>query len=400
MLRHEVTIASELCHINTVQDSYDAVEVVTWVDNRGVQPLALDTEATGLDPYEPGWELRLFQIGDRATSFNIPAMFRDLIKYCLTRLRPWIMHNAPHDCLAVDRHLKTETGLLPFTTDTRILSHLIDSRSEFDGGVGHRLKENLAVHYVDKNADKGEKELKAAFKEISVDVPGEIFKSGPRKGQQKTRKIKLQEGWRYIGLYDPRYLIYSGLDPILTYRVWEQIYDHPQVTEEIQVNGEWMSKAEYEHRVQLYMDACSRRGMPIDVEYTEKLSDSYEREIEMGLIELKAMGLENPQSPKQVVAALQAAGAELTKKTDRGAFSADKDVLKELVQGGGRAGELAGKIRQVKQMSKRKKAYADSMLILRDKDDRIHASINTLAARTGRMSVSRPPFQQLPSTKA
>jgi len=399
MLRHQVTIDGDVCDIFTYQGTKDLSEVTNWLDRYGARALASDTEATGLDPYEKDWELRLFQFGDRQTAFNIPAREMGLIEWICSKPRPWIMHNAPHDCLAVDTHLKKSMGMLENTVDTSLLSRRVDSRSRFDGGVGHRLKEDLAVHYVDETAADGERALKAAFKEISLPT-GQFYTTGAKKGQPKMKKIKLQEGWRYIDLFDDRYLTYSGTDPLLTYRVWQVLRSHPHVLEPIEVDGVWMSATEYEHALQLFMDGRSRKGMMIDADYTQKLSDSYTREIELGMVELQAMGLTNPNAPKQVVAALRAAGAHLTKKTKTGGLSADKDVLRDLTNAGGPAGELASKIRTVKQMSKRKKSYADAMLRIRDSDDRIHASINTHAARTSRMSVSKPPFQQLPSTKA
>jgi hypothetical protein len=52
------------------------------------------------------------------------------------------------------------------------------------------------------NAGKWEQALKAEFKKITIPIPGEVYKSGPRKGQRKVRKAKLSEGWGLIDAID------------------------------------------------------------------------------------------------------------------------------------------------------------------------------------------------------
>jgi DNA polymerase-1 len=50
-----------------------------------------------------------------------------------------------------------------------------------------------------------------------------------------------------------------------------------------------------------------------------------------------------------------------------------------------------------KQVLKRRENYTEAFLREMDSFGRVHPSINTLAARTTRMSVSNPPLQQLPT---
>ncbi|WP_051674074.1 DNA polymerase [Streptomyces sp. NTK 937] len=52
-----------------------------------------------------------------------------------------------------------------------------------------------------------------------------------------------------------------------------------------------------------------------------------------------------------------------------------------------------------KRASKWRTSYAEAMLRTADEADRVHPKIGALAARTARMSISDPPFQQLPSGK-
>ena len=107
----------------------------------------------------------------------------------------------------------------------------------------------------------------------------------------------------------------------------------------------------------------------------------------------------------QVAAALEAMGEELTETTDSGLTKVDKEVLMPLADLD-RAWErieartpnpLADAVLHAKRAGKWQTSYVDAFLNLRDSDNRLHASIGGLQARTARMSISRPPLQQLPS---
>ena len=61
---------------------------------------------------------------------------------------------------------------------------------------------------------------------------------------------------------------------------------------------------------------------------------------------------------------------------------------------------LADAVLRAKRAEKWNEAYAQAFLDLRDAGDRLHPMINSLQARTARMSISRPPLQQLPASEA
>lgn len=65
--------------------------------------------------------------------------------------------------------------------------------------------------------------------------------------------------------------------------------------------------------------------------------------------------------------------------------------------GGTHPQPLADAVIRSKRAGKWKTAYADNMLAGRDADDRIHPKIHSLQARTGRMSITNPALQTLPS---
>jgi DNA polymerase-1 len=323
------------------------------------QLLGFDTETTGLD-----WEdrARLVQFGTDVEAFCFdPKRFPDLTR--LLALRPnTCAHNAPFDA----RHLANLTG---FTTDevlrgvidTRVLSYLVDPRGVKQGASGHGLK-GLAAQYVDGNAGDGDAELKQRFKDLGF----------------KTES----EGWANISLEDPTYLMYAGLDPILTVRLHNEllsIIERRQQTHLI----------EFDHKVLKVCTKMRDRGVRIDTDYARQLKHQKIEEERHHLHTCQAMGLENPNSGQQVVAALQARGCELTKRTPKGGLSTKEEHLAALDDG------LAREIVAVKKAHKFAtwlNPFIDSEQI----DSRIRCDIKT-GSVTYRLSASKPNMMNLPS---
>jgi DNA polymerase-1 len=116
-------------------------------------------------------------------------------------------------------------------------------------------------------------------------------------------------------------------------------------------------------------------------------------------------GVANVNSTKQVAEALAAMGETLTERTESGLVKVDKEVLMPLADldreweriEARDANPLADAVLRSKRAGKWSKSYAEAFLTLKDAEDRLHASIGGLQARTARMSISRPPLQQLPS---
>jgi DNA polymerase I len=379
-------LASERITFKCLESKEDIAEYKQFVFNH--RWLALDTESTGLDCYVPSWRLRMFQCGDSHTSYVVPQRFRRTIAWTMSQPINWIGHNGPHDIRCIDVHLGYETGV-QCIGETHITSHHDDSRNRAEGGVGHELKE-LAIAYVDRDAGRWEVELKRIFKTIEIPIEGEVYKSGPRKGSPKIRKAKIAEGWGLIDPNHPAYIAYAAADPILTYRVWK--YFRPVFrTNKGLYRFDW--------RVALACDALQRRGMPLDVEYTKRLSRAYTRKAEQMMAVAHAYGCENIHSGQQLAKTLLDMGVRLTDRTPTGQYTMDNIVLRRLLASA-ETQDVATFINAVlvaKQCLKRRESYTDACLAELDSEGRVHASINSLAARTARMSVSRPALQQLPT---
>lgn len=392
MIRIDDTLAGAPIQINFPKSKKDLREVRDFIGDSVY--LGMDTESTGINCYRRGWKLRTVQYGNGTNSYVIPARFRNLIAWAARRSRrdgvlKLIGHNGPHDARCVDAWLGYESGI-QFAAETYIPSHHADSRSREEGGIGHGLKELGAAH-VDRDAGRWEKALKEAFKEIQIPIPGEVFKSGPRKGLPKTRKAKVSEGYGLIPLEHPAYIAYAGTDPIINWHVFHHFQP---------VMREFYDLYQFDKRVQLATDRLQRRGIRLDVPYTEKLSRSYERRASSLRADVAAFGCDNINSGDQVAQTLLDLNVKLRKKTDSGKWATDGELLRKIQKHSETprdAKEFIRLVLLIKQIEKRKSAYTDQMLSERSDAGRVHTSINSLAARTSRMSASKPGFQQLPT---
>lgn len=369
-----------------VEFTFDYKEVKEFVSAHTC--LAIDTESTGINCYRRGWKLRTVQIGNDSQSYVVPAKHRALIKWIVAQDIKWIGHNGPHDWRSIDQYLGYESHRYCHG-DTYIPSHHADARNQMEGGIGHGLKD-LAIAHVAYDAGKWEVALKQEFKKIEIPVEGEYYKSGPRKGQQKVRKAKFSEGWKLIPVGNSAYIAYAGADPILNYRLWAHYQPLVKRLHKLY---------RFDLAVDRACDRLQRRAMLLDVGYTQRLSNAYERAAQRAEQLSASYGCYNLNSTAQVAETLVRFGARLTAKTPTGKLQVNEKILRKVVADSGhpKAVRFAQAVLTAKQVRKRQAAYADAFLAEMDYNKRVHPSINTLAARTARMSVSNPALQQLPT---
>lgn len=376
MLRLPYRVDGESVTINIIEDEDDFREALAFA--QGAQPyeLAFDTETTGLDHFAPDFRIRTVQIGNERVAYvHVMRSVRDRWARAILEAafeKGVAIHNAPFDVLACD-----VTGLLSLAKIednyhcTKILSHLCDPRSKMDGGVGHALKELSKVH-VDKDAKDAQDVLKEEFRKIGATV--------------KT-------GWAKIDPWNRMYLLYAGLDCIYGARLHRKL--------RAMVNREGYGRlARFEHEVQRVTTRMKRRGFRVDVEFSEYLVRELERRHKEGVATAQGLGLDNMNSPKQVGELLLARGWHPEEFTKSGAPKTDKAVLEALIEDVNTpvdVRELLEAMTSAKRARKWRAAYAEAMLNARDFRDHVHPDINSLQARTGRMSISNPPLQQLPS---
>lgn len=373
-------------YFHFVENKDDARRAVEWAGRFIGQELGMDTESTGLDCYLPDWRLRTFQIGNDIRSFVFPARFRKAIKAVWSLDINWIGYNGPHDVRCVDAYLGYESKVT-IAQEAYITAHHSEPRKSTEGGVDLGLKEQCIAH-VDPSAGKWEVALKQSFKQILVPMPGEYYKSGPRKGQPKVRKALMSEGWALQDIRHPAYIAYAGADPILTYRLWQ--YNRNAYS---RANGLY----ERDLAIDLICDRLQRRGMPVDEQYLIRYRAALNKRATQLRDYLAAhMGVVNINSGPQIATTLIELGAKLTLKTPSGKWQMDNTVLESLQEDNNRdVRRLVRYILTARRLTKRAEVYAAGMLRGMDSEGRVHPSINSLAARTGRMSAGI--FQQLPT---
>ncbi len=384
MLTLTHTVAGEECRIYFPERRQDLPGFDSFLA-QGDKVLGFDTETTGLDIFTPGFETRLVQFGNGREAWVLRVdLFADVIRKVLRQPRAFVAHNAAFDLLVVDRHLGVKIEeLADRVFDTRIFAHLLDPRQPHEGGAGLKLKPLSAI-YVDDDAPDTQEGLTAVFRSIK----------NPETGKACTKA----DGWRHIPIDNETYVRYAGLDVILATRLF---YELAPLVKEIGLND--LSK--FEHHLQSLLAIMQRKGIKLDVAYIEQLREDLISENEHYSKVAARYGVASVGSPDQVASALKGMGETLTEKTDTGKDKVDKEVLMPLADldreweriEARDPNPLADAVLRAKRASKWQTSYVDAFLDLRDADDRLHASIGGLQARTARMSISRPPLQQLPS---
>ncbi|WP_425837447.1 DNA polymerase [Streptomyces fractus] len=387
MIEHSFPVLGKKIPVRVPQSVDDFREFQRYIIDRANagERVAYDTETTGLDTFSSGFRIRTAQFGTPDEAWVLQVEKGDdlqrLTTWALRTLPELSMQNRNFDMLASDRHLPgiSLEELAPKTLDTYIHLHLSDPRRKDQGGPGNKLKE-AAEHYIDPDAPDTQNGLIEEFHKI---------------GRTKD------DGWPYIDINNPLYLSYAGGDVILTSRLL------PKVQERVRQLGVNPALIPFEHEVGFVCALVERRGMRINRDYTTQLSAELLEESARWAAEAKKYGVENINSTRQVSEALLGMGEKIPERTAGGAVQVDGKVLKRLADvdkvwepiESRTPNPLAMAILRSKRASKWRTSYAEAMLRTADENDRVHPKIGALAARTARMSISDPPFQQLPSGK-
>ena len=378
-------VAGESVTVKVPETREDLDAFRDWLRDANARgPVAVDTETTGLDIYSATFRLRTVQFGDADTGWVIHwergGWFMSYAERALEYIREMLIHNAPYDWCVLDRHTRFSIEVLaPRTIDTRLLAGLIDPRQPQEGGRGTALKP-LSAYYVDPSAPDTQGDLTAVFRSLGL-----------------TKAT----GWAGIPLEHDVYNLYAGLDVILTARL------HPCLVRELEALEVRPRLIQYEHELARICAVMQRRGLILDRPYVENLSaELLETESRYAAIAAQ-YGVTKVGAPAQVTTALMAMGEDLTERTASGNPKADKAVLCRLADLDQNTWErmhlrapnpLAEAVLRSKRAGKWRTSYADTFLETADADGRVHPFINSMLARTGRMSITRPALQTLPSS--
>lgn len=232
--------------------------------------------------------------------------------------------------------------------DTRPMHHPLEST------YSTALK-NLAARYVDPRAGAAQKDLDDAVKTY---------------------------GWDKIPVTFQPYWVYAALDPVLTKQLKDAIYPRVQAecprAYDLELATSWVT-----HDIERY-------GIHVDAAYAQRAYDNFERYVaETGDWVKNSYGV-SAGSNQGVVRVLNEQGYEWEKRTASGAPALDKEILAGIDH------PLAQTVLRRRQRQKLAKTYLRHFIDERDALDLIHCSINSIGARTGRMSVQNPALQTLP----
>ena len=352
----ELSEGIELHYVETVEE---ADSFLRWLGGR--RPiLAIDTETTGLQWWTPNFT-RLVQFGDAMQGWTLSIeKWKGLAEIAMSRIveakAPTVFHNA-----GFDMHALTSAGLpTPLWSsvhDTLVMDHLnypIQS---------HGLKP-IARKKWGQWAVVGQDMLKDHFKEAGV-------------------------WWDTVSLDEPVYTTYAAMDTVLTARLAEDL-------------GATLSQRgllpayDREMSAKAILWRAERRGLNVYTDYAKGLRTQWQDDIVGIKLQLDAWGVKNPGSKDQVVKALQRKeGWDPEAFTETGEPKLDKATLNGL-----EGSEIAPLVIEYKRKVKWIGTYLDHFIENQDDNGRTHPSINTLAARTGRMSITSPALQTLPGREA
>lgn len=328
-----------------------------WVSERRDR-VAYDVETSGTNLGRD--TVRLGQVGDRSTGWAFPCdgpmsmygAYREVMANVVREARRAGYGVYAHNAIFDSSFSKRDDWAIPqdVAEDTMVMAQLSDSRY----GIG--LKP-MAARRVDKDAVAMQRVMDAGMK---------------------------AQGWTWATVptdWQP-YWAYGAMDPVLTCRIAEKL--------EPEVFPEWRENYEIEMAAIHVLRDAQLAGMMIDVPYARRMSDELGDEMDALLPTLPCL----PTSDKQVVEFLQSQGCELFKKTEKGNWSTDDDVLKYFQD----KLPILGPMRRYRTCQKLKSSYFDNLLEA-EVDGVVRPSIRVLGAqKTGRMSITEPALQTLPKS--
>jgi DNA polymerase-1 len=353
--------------LHLVDSVQKASEFMSWLgERRPLNAIAIDTE-TGELPGRPRkdalspWHgrLRLVQVGDGQTGWSIPwDHWKGVFYNAMDKFDgPIVCHNIAFEAKWFE--IQSDWKMPWYRShDTMLMAKLIDP-------LGTGALKKLTEQYVDPTA--------AALQTI-LDYG------------------LSDNGWTWGTVpinYEP-YWSYGALDTVLTMRLFEQFW------EKCAPGRPFSQPYELEMNTRRIATQMELNGARLDLDYSKKKYEellSYTGQVAEWAKTSYDLSIGSNQ---QLVRQFEAMGAEITELTDKGQKSASKDQLKLLtINGNNEVKQLADTTLKYRQALKVANTYFANF-INDNIDGYVHPSINTMGARTGRMSIQNPALQTLP----
>jgi len=362
-----MTNGLEGVQLELVDSVSQADKFLHWLgERRPLNAVAVDTE-TGELPGNPRkdalspWHgrLRLVQVGDGQTGWSIPwddwkGVFYEGMDQFDGKL---VLHNVAFDARWFALQSDWE---MPWhrVHDTMLMARLIDP-------LGSGALKKLTQQLIDPTAAA----LQAVLDNGMVD-------NGWTWG---TVPIKYQPYWAY-----------GALDTVLTARIFEKFWEKCapgkpySMAYELEMNTRRIVTTMELNGARIDLDYSQKKHDEL-VEYTDKVRDWAKKTYNMSI-----------GSNQQLVHQFTKMGAEIDEYTPTGQPSASADQLKILLRDGTpEIKQLADTTLKYRKAGKLAGTYFQNFLS-GNIDGLVHPSINTLGARTGRMTIRDPALQTLP----
>jgi DNA polymerase-1 len=353
--------------LHLVDNVETAQQFLSWLgERRPLNAVAVDIETGELpgrdrkDALSP-WRgrIRLVQVGDAMQSWAIPwdtwkgVFYQGMKNYT----GPVICHNIAFEAkwFALQSEWELPWGQ---AHDTMLMAKIIDPISP--AGL-----KPLSDRLIDRNAARLQDELDHGM---------------------------AKNGWSWGTVpidYEP-YWAYGALDPILTTRLWLMFNEY------CGPDKPFHRAYELEMATRKIATRMELNGARVDLDYSRKKYDEL-----LDYAELTKTWAYNKYNASitsniQLVRTLEGLGAVIEEFTPSGQKSASKEQIQKLaIEGNSDVRELAETVLKVRKASKLASTYFLNFLD-RNVDGILHPSINTVAARTSRMSITEPALQTLP----
>lgn len=350
-------------NINTAQ------EFISWLgERRPLNAIAIDIE-TGEIPGHPTkdalspWhgKIRLVQVGDAMQGWSIPwetwagVFYQGLNKYTGNIVCHNIAFESKWFALQSDWEVPWQRA-----HDTMLMAQIINP-------LGSAALKTLSGEMVDYKAAALQSTLNQSFSE---------------------------NGWTWgtVPITFQPYWAYGALDTVLTMRIFSQFW------EDCAPGKRYSVPYELEMATRKIATRMELNGAPVDLEYSQRKYDQLKQYTDKAKAwAKKEYGGLSITSNIQLVRQFEKMGAEITEVTATGNKSVTKDQLDLFV----RDGDPDVKLLATTALNQRKadKLASSYFLNFLEGNDNgvLHPQIKTLAARTGRMSITDPALQTLPS---
>jgi DNA polymerase-1 len=210
-------------------------------------------------------------------------------------------------------------------------------------------------------------------------------------GQHLLHDGMAKQGWNWdtvpVG-FEP-YWVYSALDPVLTCLIYDQVKV---------AKTQYAQAYDIEQAATRFTAQMSRKGVRLDLPYIDRKIEELESWQDKAHRYLKDnYRVESASSSAQIAQALARLDVPIVFRTPTGQPRMDKDALLYYLNQYPEAGDLIRNLRGCRKSEKMVSTYFSNFKKMVTSDGRLHSSIHPCQAKTGRMSISDPSLQNLPT---